>query len=89
MEKPSIILSAVFVLAISACNNSFSEKAENGATTSEKAEADPVKIIPFDTTKLQWGESFYQCAFDPQVMSDKPDPCPICKVPLVKTFKMR
>ena len=77
--KKTILISALAML-IFACNSPSAKEGKNSSN-------DSTKVQKFDTAKLAKGDAYYQCPMDPQVMSDKPGTCPICKMDLSKAYK--
>lgn len=89
MRKISILLlAAVFILLVDACNNTSTKNNQaNSADSTKTQTVNTEQTFELDTTKLKSGETFYQCVMDKEVLSDKPGSCPRCGMDLSELKK--
>lgn len=77
--KKAIIFSAIVISSfLGGCINT-SSGSMNGRDSSQ--------VFNLDTTKLKAGEKYYQCAMNPEVISDSAGHCPKCNMELVEKIK--
>ncbi len=84
--KKSIILSMVATATLLVSCNNDSNKQHNMESTGMHSN-ESSQNYQLDTSKLNSGDSFYQCEMDLDVISDKAGNCPKCEMALTEHQK--
>jgi hypothetical protein len=80
MKKKFILILLACMLMSGVCKKSANtNEQENTSGTNQ--------VFDLDTTKLNSGQTYFQCTMDPEVISNEPGKCPKCGMDLTERKK--